>query len=495
MVNKPTYEELGQRVKELEKEVAEYKRAKNQLSQERDIFLKSPVVAFKWSAREDWPAEYVSPNVDQFGYQADDFTSNKRLYIDIIYPEDLERVVSEVQAHIDSGASSYGQEYRIIQDDGEIRWVYDYTVVNRVNKTEIISFDGYILDITKRKRAEMMLKESERKFRAIFDHTFQFIGLMTADGTLVDANKAALDFAGVEAKDVLGKPFWETVWWRHSTELQERLKGAIAKAANGHFERFEAFHPALDGTVHYVDVSIQPVKDEEGNVHFLIPEGRNITERKHAEKEIKASLSEKKVLLKEIHHRVKNNFEIICSLLDMSSTNKENREFQNLCEDAETRIYSMSLVHDQLYQSDRFDQIDMGRHIQQLAGHLSRVYKKHGKWITTTIESSQVYLSVNQAIPCALVLNEIIANAFKHAFKVKRKGAVHISIKDSIDDKVIIKVKDDGDSISEGTDFDDTTSLGLKLVRLLVERQLNGKVNIGNDNGTEIRIEFKKLKR
>ncbi len=129
------------------------------------------------------------------------------------------------------------------------------------------------------------LRESERKFRAIFDQAFQFIGLMTVDGTLIAVNRTALDFAGIEEKDVLGKPFWETTWWTHSAELQERLKGAIRKAAYGRFVRFEAFHPTIDGGIHYFDVSMKPVKDEAGNVYLLILESRDITERKHAEQE------------------------------------------------------------------------------------------------------------------------------------------------------------------------------------------------------------------
>ncbi|MCP4647053.1 MAG: PAS domain S-box protein, partial [bacterium] len=113
-----------------------------------------------------------------------------------------------------------------------------------------------------------------------------FIGLMTTDGTLIEANRTALNFAGIEAEDVLGKPFWETPWWNHSAELQKRLREAVSKSADGHLECFEAAHPATDGTMHIIDFSLKPVKDEAGNVIFLLPEGNNITERKQAEEEM-----------------------------------------------------------------------------------------------------------------------------------------------------------------------------------------------------------------
>jgi len=163
MTRKPTYEELAQRVKELEKEVAKSARVKNELQQERTIFLGGPVVVFKWLPIDNWPAEYVSPNVTQFGYQADDFISGRTHYIDIIHPEDSERVVSEVREHIESGDSFYEQEYRIIQANGEVKWVYDFTIVRRNDKGEIMHYDGYILDNTDRKQAEEALRQSERQ--------------------------------------------------------------------------------------------------------------------------------------------------------------------------------------------------------------------------------------------------------------------------------------------------------------------------------------------
>ncbi|RPH37623.1 MAG: PAS domain S-box protein, partial [Desulfobulbaceae bacterium] len=143
-----------------------------------------------------------------------------------------------------------------------------------------------LTDITERKRAEEALRESERKFKAIFEQTFQFIGLMTIDGVLIEANRAALQLVGVEESEIVGRFFWDTPWWAHSLELQEELQVAVKKAGAGEFVRFEASHPAADGSLHYVDFSLKPVKDEAGTVVLLIPEGRDITERKLAEQEL-----------------------------------------------------------------------------------------------------------------------------------------------------------------------------------------------------------------
>jgi diguanylate cyclase (GGDEF)-like protein/PAS domain S-box-containing protein len=130
------------------------------------------------------------------------------------------------------------------------------------------------------------LGDSQRRFRAIFDQTFQFIGLMSTDGTVLEANRTALAFAGLTEADVVNKPFWETAWWTHSRELQRKLRDAIGRASQGEFIRFEATHPDRDGKLHVVDFSLKPVHDERGEVVMLIPEGRDITDQKHAEVEL-----------------------------------------------------------------------------------------------------------------------------------------------------------------------------------------------------------------
>ncbi len=140
-------------------------------------------------------------------------------------------------------------------------------------------------DVTERQQMEEALRASEQKFRAIFDHSFQFIGLLSTDGVLLAANHAALQFAATEEAAVLGKPFWDTPWWTHSAALQQQLRSAIHEAAGGKLVRFEASHRGADGNIRYIDFSLKPVTDSGGRVVQLIPEGRDITERKLAEEE------------------------------------------------------------------------------------------------------------------------------------------------------------------------------------------------------------------
>jgi PAS domain S-box-containing protein len=140
-----------------------------------------------------------------------------------------------------------------------------------------------ILIARARRQTREQLMASEHRFRGIFDQTFQFMGLIRTDGTLVEANRTALEFAGVREEDVIGKPFWETPWWAHSEELRDRLREAVRAAAAGATVRFEATHPRPDGGMAHVDFSLKPVHDERGEVSLLIPEGRDITEWKRAD--------------------------------------------------------------------------------------------------------------------------------------------------------------------------------------------------------------------
>ena len=215
-----------------------------------------------------------------------------------------------------------------------------------------------------------------------------------------------------------------------------------------------------------------------------------IEERQKTETRLRASIKEKEILVREVYHRVKNNLQIIASLLDMTKRRAKHPETVDMLSEAHAKLYTMSLIHTQLYQSDRVDQINMGRNLHDLVDHLEQLYGQTRN-VTANIDTESFYLSVTQAVPCALALNEIISNAIKYAYPGRKAGNIEISQKLSKDDVVTIKVKDHGAGIPDSVDIEHTDTLGLKLVRNLIVKQLNGDLRIHNRDGTEILIEFK----
>ena len=215
-----------------------------------------------------------------------------------------------------------------------------------------------------------------------------------------------------------------------------------------------------------------------------------LVERKRIETQITASLEEKEVLLKEIHHRVKNNLQVISSLLDLQSGNIEDDQFVEMFRDSRDRVRSMALIHESLYHSKDLAKIDFADYIQNLANNLFLSYGIHAGTVVLKTKTDDVGLGVDIAIPCGLIVNELVSNALKYAFPSGMKGEIGIDLHTGADDEITLIVRDNGVGFPEGIDFRNTSSLGLKLVNALVS-QIGGSIVLQVDNGTEFNIEFR----
>ena len=213
-------------------------------------------------------------------------------------------------------------------------------------------------------------------------------------------------------------------------------------------------------------------------------------DRKQSEEKIKKSLNEKEVLLREIHHRVKNNMQIISSLLRLQSQTIKDKTYSQLFEDSQNRITSMALVHEKLYQSRDLAKIEFNAYIRDMVTGLFQSYGISNDRIKLIFDVGDVSLGINSAIPCGLIINELVTNSLKYAFPDGRKGEIKIKVHE-IDNEIEVVISDNGIGIPENIDFRNTGTLGLKLVSILAERQLRGNVNLDRKTGTEFRIRFK----
>ncbi len=211
------------------------------------------------------------------------------------------------------------------------------------------------------------------------------------------------------------------------------------------------------------------------------------------EEQIKESLTEKEVLLKEIHHRVKNNMQIISSLLRLQSRDVTEKKYIDMFTDSQNRITSMSLIHEKLYQSKGLAKIDFDDYIRDLANGLFQSYGANSN-IKLFIDVRDVSLGIDSAIPCGLIVNELVTNSLKHAFPDDRRGEVLISLHPNPENMIELIVRDNGVSIPANIDIRKTESLGLHLVTILVENQLHGEINLNRSKGTEFLIKFKDVK-
>jgi two-component sensor histidine kinase len=220
---------------------------------------------------------------------------------------------------------------------------------------------------------------------------------------------------------------------------------------------------------------------------------KEVTKRKRVEEQIKASLREKEVLLQEIHHRVKNNMQIISSLIKLQTKQIKDEKALETLKSTQNRVHSMAAIHDRLYQSKNFARVDFGEYVQSLTVHLFSVYRIDPKAIKLNKKIKDVFLHVNSAIPCGLIINELVSNSLKHAFPAGKKGEIKIFMHHLNKNEIELIVSDNGIGLPKGMDFRDPDSLGLHLVTILAEDQLHGDIKLDRTKGTgfHIRLDVK----
>jgi len=217
------------------------------------------------------------------------------------------------------------------------------------------------------------------------------------------------------------------------------------------------------------------------------------SDRKHDEEQIRSSLKEKEILLGEIHHRVKNNMQIISSLLKLQSSKINDEKQVDIFKNAENRIRTMSLIHETLYQSKDFANVDFNGYVKSISNYLLRSYIVISGAIKLNLEIEDITLGLDHAIPCGLIINELVSNSLKHAFPKGREGEIKIALRTINDHEVELTVSDDGVGIPREIDMGNPETLGLELVQILAENQLDGTLELERDGGTEFRIRFGKI--
>ncbi len=338
-------------------------------------------------------------------------------------------------------------------------------------------------DITERRQAEEALRESLEKFRIIATSTPDHIQVQDKNLRYTQVINPPFDRT---VNGMLGKTDQE-VLSREDADTLTRIKKQVLESGAALHQEISLLDPM--GEKNFFAVSFVPKLNASGEIDGLIGYFRNVTESKQANEKIVAALAEKEILIREIHHRVKNNLQIISSLLYMTRMRTQDPAISSVLTDVMMKIKTMAQIHTRLYESKQFDKINMSGHIRDQVADLLNIYRKSGPEITCTVEAEDLYLPVDQAIPCALVINEVLSNAFKHAFKGRERGTILVMV-GVAGENVSISIRDDGVGIPGDVDVDKSTSLGLKLIRSLVI-QLQGTLDVeSTPRGSAVTVNF-----
>jgi PAS domain S-box-containing protein len=337
------------------------------------------------------------------------------------------------------------------------------------------------------KAAEEAVKRSETKYRALFEASADAIFLETRDGKILDCNRTASEMFGYPKDDLLDLTVEDLVPDDLRADLPTRVANVLQKGRLF----FESFHKRKNGEVFPCDVSMLPTTI--GRASLLVVFVRDTTERKRAEDKIKASLREKEVLLREIHHRVKNNMQIISSLFNLQADEISDPTALLRLKECQLRIRSMSLVHEKLYQSKDLAHVNFADYVRSLAYYLAHVWRVDEDRIKFDIRVGNIALDVNTAIPCGLVANELISNSIEHAFPKNAVGTIRIALDPPEDGVYELVIEDDGIGLPPSVDIHSAETFGLQIVNLLLE-QLDGSIDVSRNGGTHWTVRFRELK-
>ncbi|OPX67603.1 MAG: putative diguanylate cyclase [Methanoregulaceae archaeon PtaB.Bin056] len=440
--------------------------------------------------------------------------------MEFVHPDDRERVTRDLGEVFEKTNPGISTEFRIRKADGEYLWV-DTIGVNLLG---VPGVDGIVVTtrvIQQRKEAEEALRESEQRYEEVIANSPDSIFVVEVTGEarfrILYMNPVSEEHMGVSNASASGKYLEELF----SPEVSGHLSAMYRKCLDaGATLRYEESQNHPEGKRYY-STTLVPLKVAGGKIARIIGISHDITsrrlmeseirslntvleqrviertrelesanealvaeigQREAAEERLRASLEEKLTLLREVHHRVKNNLQIIVSLLNLQSRYITDESTLAAIRESQNRVRAMALVHEKLYQTETLSQINLDDYLKYLGKSLFQFYGANTRGITFSVDTGDVHVDINTAIPFGLIMNELISNSLKYAFPDKRRGAVSISVRRD-DHALHVEYRDTGVGIPEDLDWQNTKSLGLRLVHSLVS-QLNGSIALDRREGT-----------
>jgi len=452
----------------------------------RQLFEHNPLPLF---VTDQETLEILNVNqatLDHYGYEKEEMLNlNVK---DIRPPEDVERVIRTFQDIVPVKKAGV---FRHLKKDGTIM-LMDITAIE-INYKGRKARLALCNDVTEELQTREALEESEIKFRSIVESSPMGIYIYQLDDMdrliFSGANPAADRIQGIEHSQFIGLTLEEAFPGLTNTEIPSRFQEVCLSGKPWHSEQVDYEDDQISGAF---EVYAFQTGQRAMSVMFL-----EITEKKKAaeallksEEQLRASLGEKEILLKEIHHRVKNNLQVISGLLDLQAHHIGDPTAREIYKESQNRVVTMALIHEELYQSANLSQVDFADYIRNLCENLMISYGADKDRIKLDIRTEKTEMVADTAIPCGLIINELITNSLKHAFPGERSGTISLSFKQLKNKDFQLTVSDDGVGIPEDVDITRTNTLGMQLVTVLVG-QLGGTLKVKRRDGIRFTIRFK----
>jgi len=434
---------------------------------------------------------YVSASCRALGYEPEEAIGKS--VFDFMHPDDKKRLLPLLKKYVIAKAKKIftGKETSVSEiiehrlRDKRGNWHYMETTGNIVGDQMLF----VTRDITERKKAEEETRQAYGELDQIFQTAADGMRVVDKDFNMFRVNETFSNLVGMDKDEVVGKKCYDVFPGPlcHTTgcpltrimEGEDRVEVEVGKEH-------------LDGKKIPCIVTATPFKGLDGELIGIVEDYKDITERKQAEDQITRSLEEKEMLLREIHHRVKNNMQIINSLLNLQSKYLDGERELDILQECQNRVKSMAMIHEKLYQSRDLARIDFTEYIQSLASGLFSSYGADPSLIKLNMTLEGVSLNIETAIPCGLMINELLSNCLKHAFPGGRKGEINIDFHREDEKMLVLTVSDNGVGLPEDLDIKDTETMGLQLVNALTG-QLDGTIELDTTHGTEFKITFREL--
>jgi PAS domain S-box-containing protein len=411
-------------------------------------------------------------------------------------PEDVQNGEPEREMRAAMHGQSIDEERWHVRKDGSRFWGSGTLRAMRDKSGDARGFVKVMRDLTAHKRAEQQLRDSEERFRLFVENVTDYaLVQVDPDYNISGWNRGAERSFGYTEEEIIGQPM-RVLFTPEDAEKGDPEKDFQEAVEKGRSE-YERWLVRKDGTRFWARWVTTPMYDEVGRLRGYAKVLHDETQRKYAQDQLRTAVEEKNALVQEVHHRVKNNLQVISSLLSLQAERLENAQMVAVLEDTQSRVAAIAAIHEQLYASKDLSSIEFGPYLRTLVRGL---FGFHGvsKRIALEVNTADVVLTVEQAIPLGLILNELVINALKHAFPQNRSGKIALSLtytptspaeRSPVNEEVRLRVEDNGVGLAPDLDVSRFQSMGFNLVNLLVQ-QLQGKLEISRGPGLTVTVSF-----